>query len=212
MRYFIGLTFYPNYLQFKKIDSFRRRFDWKYERSNVLQMTILPPFQLNFSNQKALGGFTDTLVEEMETHLMGLEGPLEVDFNGFDFRQGRKGVIYLKPDLPIDIFHSMENLEEVVKEFGGKLKKRKSPGGGSLQLDKPFLPVGRFQENLLLGAAVETARIEFTNPFQLMARDITLFEKVPGQWIQKRKLFTFDAATDGMSGETDFSQFKSPAC
>lgn len=211
MRFFIGLTFYPNYMHFKKIDSFRERFDWKYARSNILQMTILPPFQLNFSNQRALHGFVDTLEEEMDTHLMGLGGPLEVNFNGFDFKQGRKGVIYLKPDLPIDIFHSMENLEEVVKEFGGKLKKRKDPGGGLLQLDKPFLPIGRFQENFMLGAAVETAKVEFTSPFQLMAKDITLFEKVPGQWKQTKKLFTFDPVT-GTQEEADFSQFKLPAC
>ena len=49
--YFIGLTSHQNFVQFKKIDSFRRQFDPHFNHCKMLQMTILPPFDLPFKGQ-----------------------------------------------------------------------------------------------------------------------------------------------------------------
>lgn len=210
MKHFIGLTFYPNYLQFKKIDSFRRRFDWKYSRSTTLQMTVLAPFELTLDSKQKYHSFIEHLEEDIDTHLSGIDEPLNVAFNGFDFQQGNKPTLYLKPDLPIDIGYCVESLTDLIKDFGGQFNKKRNRKDDDL-IPKTVLPIGRFLDEMMLGAAIDTARIEFSSPFQLMARDLTLFEKVPGQWIAKKKLFTFSDARDNLSAETDFSQLKTPA-
>lgn len=191
MQLFIGLTFHQNAFQFKKIDSFRRRFDEKYDRSHLLQMTLMPPFRMDDYSMGGMQRFVDEMAEDLEDHLVGMHEPLEVDFNGYDFHTGRKGMLFLKPTVPIDLFHCQETLQESVKEFGGIFYKHKNPGRCAVNDLQTFLPIGRFSDNDLLSQAVEKAQVEFSESFKLSARDITLFEKTPGQWIPRRILFTF---------------------
>lgn len=211
MQLFIGLTFRQNYLQFKKIDSFRRRFDEKYSRSHILQMTLMPPFRLETFTLQGINEFVEELAEDMEGQLLGMETPLEVDFNGFDFIAGKKGVLFLKPTIPIDIFHCQESLKESIKIFGGIFNKHKNLGKSYYNDLQTFLPIGRFTDMDLLSQAVDKARLEFAGPFKLTARDITLFEKTPGQWLPRKILYTFpDHDEEAELEESDFSIIKTP--
>ncbi|GEM_PF-707510 len=211
MQLFIGLTFNQSFLQFKKIDSFRRRFDEKYTRSHLLQMTLMPPFRLEQYTSQGVNHFLDDLAEDLEDHLGLLDEAVEVDFNGFDFQAGRKGLLFLKPSIPVDLFYCQETLQESIKDFGGVFNKHKNLGrsiGNDLQT---FLPIGRFTDMELLSLAVDKARLEFTSPFKLTARDLTVFEKTPSQWIPRKVLFTFPGQPQEFtSEESDFSLIKSP--
>lgn len=201
MHFFIGLTFHPHFLQFKKIDSFRKRFDFKYGKSSILQMTLLPPFRLEGSPRMGIEEVIEHIEDELEGHLLGLDDLHSVDFNGFDFKTGRTGVIFLKPTLPIDLFHCQENLLETLKHSGAAFKKQKSPmptGSDDLQT---FLPIGRFWNHDSMAVAIEKAKVEFSAPFRLPMKDVILFQKVPGQWLAKKKLFTFSQAFDNLSQE-----------
>lgn len=211
MQLFIGLTFRQNYLQFKKIDSFRRRFDEKYSRSHILQMTLMPPFKLEDRTYPSIDQFVEEMADDLDGQLMGMEPPLEVDFNGFDFIAGKKGILFLKPTIPVDIFHCQESLQESIKIFGGSFNKHKNLGKSFYNDLQTFLPIGRFTDMGLLSQAVDKARLEFSGPFKLTARDITLFEKTPGQWLPRRILYTFPVHDeDSHHEESDFSLIKTP--
>ena len=53
MEYFVGLSFHPGSIHHKKIESFRKRFDSKYQHLELLQLTLLPPFHIDFKNNVA---------------------------------------------------------------------------------------------------------------------------------------------------------------
>ena len=77
--YFIGLTFHQNFVQFKKIDSFRKRFDPYYSLCKSLQMTILPPFELSSPRDEKV--VIDALEEELDSFFHGQNIPFKVNFN-----------------------------------------------------------------------------------------------------------------------------------
>ena len=65
MEYFIGLTFDLGSIHQKKIENFRRRFDSKFEKNDLLQLTLLPPFSINLhssseekNSQKSLASYS----------------------------------------------------------------------------------------------------------------------------------------------------------
>ena len=70
MEFFIGLTFDPSSIHYNKIESFRKRFDSKYQRGDKLQLTLLPPFTIDFQNNEALNNFTEELSDLLEGHLV----------------------------------------------------------------------------------------------------------------------------------------------
>ena len=83
MQLFIGLTFKASTHPYQKIDSFRRRFDSKFDKSDVLQMTLLPPFTFENVSPKELDDFAELCTEDLESNFIGHDSPLEVDFKGF---------------------------------------------------------------------------------------------------------------------------------
>ena len=84
--YFIGLTFHQNFVQFKKLDSFRRQFDPHYFHCKTLQMTILPPFELPSKGLRQQSGkgieqLCRQLEEDLESVFFGQDRLLKVDFD-----------------------------------------------------------------------------------------------------------------------------------
>lgn len=212
MQLFIGLTFRQNHLLYKKIDSFRKRFDEKFTRSDILQMTLIPPFKMDGITMFELQDIIEDLSDDLDTHLSCCDIPCEVDFNGFDFQSGRKGIVFLKPSIPVDIFHCQENLSESVKGHGGVFNKHKNLAKSFSNDLQTFLPIGRSTDMELLKQAVDKAQIEFAQPFSLTAKDVVLFEKLPGQWIPRRVLFSFAETGENFQNErSDFSLIKTPA-
>ena len=213
VQFFVGLTFFQNYLHFKKIDSYRKRFDHKYGRSHMLQMTLLPPFVMEdkFSKGLELDELVEHLHDEIENNFIGHEPNLDIHFTGFDFKTGRSSVLFLTPQMPDDLYHCQERILETVRDSEGSFKKRKGLGKKMENGLHTFLPIGRFLDTSLLEAAIETAKVEFNQPFQLQAKDIILFEKMPGQWIPRKNLFTFSQGPDNLYDNEDLSLLRHPS-
>lgn len=90
LEYFIGLTFDTSSVHYAKIESFRKRFDSKYGIGGALQLTLLPPFSIDFINNDEINNFTDELSDLLEGHLYGLDEISQVEFNGITFSMGKK--------------------------------------------------------------------------------------------------------------------------
>lgn len=185
MEYFLGLTFDPSSIHHTKVESFRRRFDSKYLKQEKLQLTILPPFTVEFSNNNEEQNFVEELQELLEGHLYGLTEISQIEFNGMTFSTGKKSVIALTPIISPDIIHCQESIYSFLKEYGVKFKNTKNAFN-------PLLPIGRFEQIELMESAIEAARIEFSDAFVMDADRLVLFEKTPREWKAKNNLFDFE--------------------
>jgi hypothetical protein len=185
MEYFLGLTFDPSSIHYTKVESFRRRYDSKFSKNKNLQLTILPPFTIDFTNYSEERVFVEELQELLEGHLYGLSEISQIEFNGINFSAGKKGVIALTPIISPDIVHCQESLYFFLKEYGVKFKNNKSAFN-------PLLPIGRFEDTTSMETAIETARIEFSNAFVMDAMSLVMFEKTPKEWKVQNNLFDFE--------------------
>ena len=61
---FLGLTFFSDNSFAKNIESYRSRFDSKYQTNPYLHLPIVPPFEIEVTEVKKL---KDELVEELES-------------------------------------------------------------------------------------------------------------------------------------------------
>ncbi|MDD4974162.1 MAG: hypothetical protein PHY93_07405 [Bacteriovorax sp.] len=186
MEFFIGLTFDPSSIHHTKIESFKKRFDSKFQKGEKLQLTILPPFSIDFQNNDELNNFTEELSDLLDSHLFGLEQISQIEFNGISFSMGKKGVLALTPKISPELFYCQESLYSFLKESGARFKKSKDT-------TNPLLPIGRFDYPDLMESAIETAKLEFSSPFVINGASFVLFEKVHQQWIIKTNLYDFDS-------------------
>ena len=184
MEYFIGLTFHQSSIHYKKIDSFRSRFDSKYSVSKLLQMTLLPPFHIDFKNNQDSNNFQEDLREVLEGHLYGLDDLAQIEFNGISFSMGKKGVLSLTPKISPDFLHCQESLHDLLKDSGAYFLKTKNNAN-------TVLPIGRFDFSDQLENAIEIAKVEFSTPFVLHGEKFILFEKTPTLWVPKINLYDF---------------------
>lgn len=185
MEYFIGLTFDPGSIHQNKIESFRRRFDSKFAKAETLQLTILPPFTIDFKNREKESEFIEELADLLDTHLMGLEEISQIEFNGITFSMGKTGSLALTPIISPDILHCQEALYFLLQEYGVKFQKTKNALN-------PLLTIGRFEYSDLLESAIEIAKVEFSSPFVMRAKSAVLFEKTPREWKIKNNLYDFE--------------------
>ena len=189
MQCFIGLTFSEHFLHYKKIDMFRKRFDNKYSKSNILQLSLLPPFEL----KELTPDIVESIKDEIEGHLLGLETWRDIEFHGIDFNCDKKGTVFLRPELPLELQYCQQSLWELILDNGGFFKKKRKPLISTEEVvTKSYLPIGRTKGEEQFEYAVLTAKEEFDLPFVLKASGISLFETVPGQWLLKEKLLSFE--------------------
>ena len=186
MEFFIGLTFDPSSIHHTKIESFRKRFDSKYQKDENLQLTLLPPFSIDFPKNDELYNFIEGLSDLLDSQLFGIEQISQIEFTGISFSMGKKGVLSLTPKISPELFYCQESLHSFLKESGARFKKSKDA-------TNPLLPIGRFDYSDLLESAIETAKIEFSSPFVMNGASFVLFEKGPQQWVAKTNLYDFDS-------------------
>lgn len=189
MQCFLGLTFSEQYLHYQKIDVYRQRFDDKYSKSNILQMTLLPPFEI----PRIDVDFIEALSDEIEGHLEGLTSLEEISFKGIDLTNIRKGNIYLRPELELDFQYCQQSLWDTILEFGGSFKNKRRP---TISLNetvtRTFLPIARTKNDFDIESAAMAANIEFCEDFDLKAKAISLFESTPGKWLQIKELYSIE--------------------
>lgn len=187
MEFFIGLTFDPNSLHYKKIESFKKRFDSRAFKGEQVQLTLLPPFSIDFKKNDELLLFYEELSDLLEGHLYKLDEISQVEFLGITFSMGKKGVLALTPKISPELFYCQESLYSFLKESGARFKKSKN----STKPTNLFLPIGRFDYLNQLESAIETAKIEFSSPFVMNGSNFSLFEKAPQQWPVRSVLYNF---------------------
>lgn len=201
--YFIGLTFSSHLMECRKIDAFRAIFDSKYSFSSTLHVTLLPPFSIE-------GGKIDEMVEVLcdllDSYLTNVEEASFMEFKSLDFRPGKKGVVFLRPTSSIELFHCQEAMCEALLDLGAQFKikgqtKAVGPGMGPRPNFSPdffelALPLARSSDPLNLKNAINRALNEYEFPLHLQIKDITLFEKLPGSWPERKKLFSFKNCSD----------------
>ena len=194
--YFLALTFSPHYLLFKRLETFRKRFDPSYSKTKLLHMSLLPPFWV--SSRMNISHLMDHLEEVIDDYLSGhLNEPLS--FKALDFTFGRKGTLCLSPDLSADLEYCIEGLMDELKHCEVRFKRRRS------FYTKPFLPLGRYLQKDELHLAYKQAYEEFPLPLELQPHKIVLFEKGPNYWSLKADLFTFEGIGHNMSIATEAS-------
>lgn len=192
MQCFLGLTFKEQYLHYQKLDIYRQRFDDKYTKSNILQMTLLPPFEI----EELEDDFIEALTDDIEGHLDGLSSLEQISFKGIDLTNIRKGNIYLRPELELDFQYCQQSLWDTILEFGGSFKKKKRPTISQEEIvTRTFLPIARTQNDFEIESAAMAAKVEFNEAFELGTKGISLFESTPGQWLQRKELFSFGPET-----------------
>lgn len=194
MEFFIALTFQESDLHCQKINSYRSRYDYKKSRSPHLLMSLLPPFSMGDKSLTPLqmSELVECLRDDLDNFFTGHEDNYLIHFDGFDFNIGKKGVVYLKPRLPEELFFFKEMSISYLKEFGMNFKREEKNLKNNNESEYIFLPIARTSDQDLLGHAVSKAQSEFSRPFTLQAKEVALFEKQPGQWVCRSILHHFN--------------------
>jgi hypothetical protein len=186
---FFGAVFDSKSVHCQKIESFKKRFDPKHRSSFPLQLSLLPPFKIDFKHPDEFKEFLLALEDIIEDHLIGGPDSFQLEFNGITFHTGKKEILGLTPKISYDFEHLKESIYEYLKGEGVRFKRPSGP--------KIFLPIGRFENNFQLEAAVEMAKIEFSGPFVLDITEIALFEKNLFEWNYRANLAKFKKGQNG---------------
>ena len=163
----------------------------------MLQMTILPPFELPCKGQhhqakKGIEALSQILTEDLESIFFGQEQLLRLDFKQLDFSYSKKPMIYLSANLPEELIYAQESLANSLEDWEVKFKRR------GQKFYETVLSIGRPKRESILRQAVSTARNDFDFPLSLYVSGVVLFEKLPGHWPVVKRLYHCDVDVDEM--------------
>lgn len=184
-KYFLGLTFYPDNSFSKNIESFRSRFDSKYQTNPDLHLPIVPPFEVEVTEAKKL---QQELIEELESFFFENTANHAMKFSGIDVHEYKKNkILYLNPSVDEEFSLCQESLFEICQSYINEREKKMKESS-----KKTFLTIGRFQDSQGLHTAIEMAQNEFQEFTALAYQSICLFSKNNGIWYREADLVTFD--------------------
>lgn len=182
-KYFLGLTFYPDNSFSKSIESFRSRFDSKYQTNPYLHLPIVPPFEVEVTEAKKL---QQELVEELESFFFENTENHLLKFSGLDVHEYKKNkILYLNPIMDEEFSLCQESVFDICQSYITDREKK-------LKDKKTFLTIGRYHESQELHASIELAKKEFQEFTALAFKSICLFSKNNGTWYQEADLVTFE--------------------
>ena len=181
---FLGLTFFSDNSFAKKIESYRSRFDSKFQTNPDLHLPIVAPFEIEVTEVKKL---KQELVEELESFYFENTQNHLMNFTGLDVQEHKKNkILYLKPMVDEELALCQESLVDICKSYitdrNQKLKDSK----------KTFLTIGRYQDPIELHSSIDLAKIEFQEFTTLPFQSICLFSKNNGIWYREEDLVSFD--------------------
>jgi hypothetical protein len=196
-KFFLGLTFYPDNSFSKNIDSFRSRFDTKYQSNPYLHLPIVPPFEIETTEIKKL---QQELVEELESFFFENTAHHVLRFSGLDVHEYKKNkILYLNPIFDEELLLCQESVFSICQSYINDREKRMKDN------TKTFLTIGRFQDSSELHQSIEQARREFQEFTALAFRSICLFSKNNGTWYREADLVSFEKP------DVSFLQSSSPS-
>lgn len=171
--------------QAKRLQSFRSRFDTKYFDNSELRLALLPPFEIE---KKEYSYCVEKIQEEADSYLFGGDYSKGVNFKEIGVFQGRKNIMYLRPQMNSDICYFQERIDEFLiensKSYRGYLIKKSNR-------TKPFLCIGRFMDTNVLNFALDLASIEIGFPLRLHLGELVLWEKMKSNWNQVDSIYKF---------------------
>ncbi len=179
---FVGLTFFADNSFAKNIESYRARFDSKYQTNPYLHLPIVPPFEIEVTEVKKL---TQELIEELESfYFENTENHL-LNFTGLDVHEYRKNkILYLNPAIDEELSLCQESIFSICQSYITDREKK-------MKDSKTFLTIGRYHETYDLHSSIELARKEFQEITALPFASICLFSKNNGIWYREADLISF---------------------
>lgn len=187
---FLGLTFYPDNSFAKNIESFRTRFDSKYQSSPELYLPLIPPFEILSAEVKKL---KLELVEEVESFFFENVTGHALQFTGLDVHEYRKQkILYLNPLIEDELSLLQESLFSICQSYITDREKKMKDS------QKSFLTIGRYSEFLDLHSSIDQARREFQEFTALPYQSICLFSKNNGMWYREGDLISFEKPQDSL--------------
>jgi 2'-5' RNA ligase len=183
-KYFLGLTFFPDNSFSRNIESFRQRFDSKYQTSPDLHLPLIPPFEIEVTEAKKL---QQELVEELESFFFENTANHTLQFTGLDVHEYKKNkILFLNPIIDEELNFCQESVLDICQSYiSDRTKKIKD-------VKKTFLTIGRFQDPTDLHTSIELARNEFQEFTSLAYQSICLFSKNNGVWYREADLISFE--------------------
>lgn len=183
-KYFLGLTFYPDNSFSKNIESFRSRYDSKYQTNPYLHLPIVPPFEIEVTESKKL---QQELVEELESFYFENTAHHSLRFSGIDVQEHKKNkILHLNPIIDEELALCQESVFAICQSYISDREKKMKDS------KKTFLTIGRFQDTGDLHQAIEQAKREFQEFTSLSYASICLFSKNNGIWYQEADLVSFE--------------------
>ncbi len=183
-KFFLGLTFYPDNSFSKNIESFRSRFDNKYQTNPYLHLPIVPPFEVDVTEAKKL---QQELVEELESFFFENTANHVLKFAGLDVHEYKKNkILYLNPIIEEELALCQESVFAICQSYISDREKKMKED------KKTFLTIGRFQDSPDLHLSIDQARREFQEFTALAYQSICLFSKNNGTWYREADLVTFE--------------------
>lgn len=188
-KFFVGLTFFSDNSFAKQIESFRTRFDTKYQTNPYLHLPIVPPFEIDVTEVKKL---QQELIEELESFYFENTENHQLQFTGLDVHEYKKNkILYLNPQIDEDLSYCQESLFSICQSYITDREKK-------MKDSKTFLTIGRYQGDENLHSAIDLARREFHEFTSLSFESICLFSKNNGVWYREADLVSFDRPSNAL--------------
>ncbi len=180
---FVGLTFYSDNSLAKKIESYRSRFDEKFQTNPYLHLPIVPPFEIEVTEVKKL---QQELVEELESFYFENTEHHLLNFTGLDVQEYKKNkILFLNPLIEEELSLCQESLFSICQSYITDREKK-------MKDSKTFLTIGRYHDSAELHASIDLAKKEFQEFTALPFESICLFSKNNGTWYREADLISFD--------------------
>ncbi len=186
-KFFVALTFYSDNSFAKTIESFRQRYDEKFQSNPALHLAIVPPFELEMNSSKKL---SQELMEELDSFYFENLSHHLLKFTGLGVHEYKKNkLLYLNPVIEDELLFCQESLFSICQSYIEDREKKMKTS------QKTFLTIGRFHDPGELHSAIEEAKKEFSEFTSLPYKSISLFSKTNGEWVEEAELITFDRPT-----------------
>lgn len=180
---FLGLTFFSDNSFAKNIESYRKRFDSKYQTNPYLHLPIVPPFEIEVTEVKKL---KQELIEELESFFFENTENHALNFTGLDVHEYKKNkILFLNPHIEEELALCQESVFSICQSYITDREKK-------MKNSKTFLTIGRYNDSPDLHSSIELARQEFQEFTSLPFESICLFSKNNGIWYREADLVSFD--------------------
>lgn len=194
---FVGLTFFSENSFAKNIESYRSRFDSKYQTNRDLHLPIVAPFEIEVTELKKL---KQELVEELESFYFENTENHSLSFTGLDVQEHKKNkILYLKPNIEEELSMCQESLVAICKSYINDREKKIKDS------KKTFLTIGRYSDPMELHASIDLAKREFQEFTSLPFQSICLFSKNNGVWYREADLISFDRPSNTLLQSANIS-------